>query len=76
MTLKLSGIHLKIMIKNCVELTQLATNHANKHMQVAIHMQGLACVAWRFCRAGRTSGEAAEIRARSARERAAKPREK
>ena len=38
MTLKLTGIHLKIIIKNCVELTQLATNHANKHMQVPIHM--------------------------------------
>ena len=35
----------------------------------------IACVAWRFCRAGRRSGVAAKF-ARSARERAAKPREK
>ena len=40
--------------------------------------KSLACVEWRFCRAERTSGEVAgrEIRARNARERAAKPREK
>ena len=42
------------------------------------NLSRLACVAWRFCRAGRRSGErrSSEICARSARERAAKPREK
>ena len=63
----ISAPHTPVTIKN-IKCRQV---HSNKPMSGA----GLACVAWRFCRAGRRSGVAAKF-VREARENERRSREK